>query len=351
MRVSEQLLGTPRAPTKYPGEQEQQGADGGDPEVDILGVSASGTGDGQQTVTGPGSTPADRFLLLSARWLVVQLPWPCRARAVNRLTARRYFLHRQVAGGGGQWHRLVLRAAWSRSAGLRWRPVAGRGASCVSTGVSRDLNSRPNHGNHDHDRTRGLRASTRLHDGCWPSRRLAESITRKDGSRHCCRQRTLIEQCLQACPAVPLVGQEHLQPSLPGVLRAHPLRHNSPEAPGSSEVHKHLDPARNLCVMEDRCVGQDRPAQGVMALLQRSTVPDVSARREGGGGHEPQPPRCDVARRGERPPGPPVQRFVRRLACGAAPARRCPDSRARRQPSRRRQREGRPASSSTQRGP
>ncbi len=97
MRVSEQLLGTPRAPTKYPGEQEQQAADGGDPEVDILGVSASGTGDGQQTVTGPGSTPADRFLLLSARWLVVQLPWPCRARAVNRLTARRYFLPNRQA--------------------------------------------------------------------------------------------------------------------------------------------------------------------------------------------------------------------------------------------------------------
>jgi len=57
-----------------------------------IGVSASGTQDGQQTVTGPASTPADRFLLLSERWLVAQLPWPCRASAVNRDTARRYFL-------------------------------------------------------------------------------------------------------------------------------------------------------------------------------------------------------------------------------------------------------------------
>ncbi len=34
MMVSEQLLGTPWAPTKYPGEQEQQGAEDGEPEVD-----------------------------------------------------------------------------------------------------------------------------------------------------------------------------------------------------------------------------------------------------------------------------------------------------------------------------
>jgi len=32
--ASEQLLETPRATTKYPGEQEQQGAEDGDPEVD-----------------------------------------------------------------------------------------------------------------------------------------------------------------------------------------------------------------------------------------------------------------------------------------------------------------------------
>lgn len=53
-----------------------------------IGVSASGTRDGQQIVTGPGSTPTDAFLLISARWLVAQLPWPCRASAVNRDTAQ-----------------------------------------------------------------------------------------------------------------------------------------------------------------------------------------------------------------------------------------------------------------------
>ena len=83
-------------------------------------------GDGQPTVTGPGSTPTDLFLLLSARWLIAQLRWPCRASAVSRDTARRYFLPNRQA------LRRVERVEGSRGstdAGLveRDRFVDGRG--------------------------------------------------------------------------------------------------------------------------------------------------------------------------------------------------------------------------------